>query len=74
MSDSSWYRRETWLVPTLGSFVPVSVGFATPDRFHVLLLGMSGVMLVVGLIMLLRHGVTRTDAEPARAARERQAA
>ena len=62
-STSNTNPRELWLVPTLGSFLPIAFGFLTPDRFHTLLLGLSGAMLLVGFLILLRHGITRVDAD-----------
>ena len=51
-----WYRREPWLSVVLAAFVPIAVGFATPQEFHALLLGLSGLLLVMSIAMLIRQG------------------
>ena len=51
-----WYRREPWLSVVLAAFVPIAVGFATPQEFHALLLGLSGLLLVLSIAMLIRQG------------------
>jgi hypothetical protein len=45
----------------LVALIPVLVGFATPQRFHLPLMVLSGALLLVSLGMLLRQGVFRAS-------------
>jgi hypothetical protein len=60
-----WYRREPWLAVALASFAPIGAGFALPQEFHYLLLGMSGVLVVLSIAMLFRQGPFREHPQPA---------
>jgi hypothetical protein len=68
-----WYRREPWLPVAMAAFVPIAVGFETPQEYHALRLGVSGVSVVLSIAMLLRQGPFRERPRPA-AALDRTAA
>jgi hypothetical protein len=56
----AWYRREPWLAVSLLGFVPIGVGFFTPQSVHVPLLAMAGLLVLVGIGLLVRQGPTRS--------------
>jgi hypothetical protein len=57
--EGPWYRREAWLAVSLAAFVPIFVGFFTPQSMHVPLLALAALLVIVGLGLLVRRGVTR---------------
>jgi hypothetical protein len=59
-----WYRREPWLAVVLAAFVPIAVGFATPQEFHVLLISVSALLVIVSTAMLIRQGPFRAHPRP----------
>ena len=63
-----WYRTESWLAVMLAGFVPLLAAVIAPQTAHYPLIGWSGVLLVIGGVMLIRQGVFRppTGAEPHR--------
>jgi hypothetical protein len=64
-----WYRREPWLSVAMAAFVPIGVGFALPEELHVLLLGMSALLVLLGVAMLIRQGPFREHPRPEAASR-----
>jgi 4-amino-4-deoxy-L-arabinose transferase-like glycosyltransferase len=54
-----WYRREPWLAVILVAFVPVLVGFATPQHFHMPLMALSALLTLTALALLIRQGPFR---------------
>jgi hypothetical protein len=69
-----WYRREPWLGVTLASFAPIGAGFATPQQYHHLLLGLSGVLVILSTALLIRQGPFREQEPPVRAPRRERGA
>ena len=61
-----WYRSESWLAVMLAGFVPLVVAVVGPDAAQYPLIGLSGFLIVIGAVMLIRQGVFRppTGAEP----------
>jgi len=68
MKSLPWYRSEPWLGVMLAGFVPLLVAVIAPQTAHYPLIGVSGVLLVIGGVMLIRQGVFRppTESEPHR--------
>jgi VIT1/CCC1 family predicted Fe2+/Mn2+ transporter len=68
VKSQPWYRSESWLAVMLGGFVPIFVAVIAPEAAQYPLIGLSGVLLVIGGVMLIRQGVFRppTGSEPHR--------
>ena len=64
VSDISrpWYRSEPWMAVALVAFAPLVAAVIAPDTAQYYLIGLSGVLLVVSIVMLLRQGVFRPHA------------
>jgi hypothetical protein len=54
-----WYRSEPWLAVMLAAFVPLVAAVVAPDAAQYPLIGLSVLALIVGAVMLIRHGVFR---------------
>jgi hypothetical protein len=63
-----WYRSESWLAVMLAGFVPLLFAAIAPEAAQYPLIGVSGVLLAIGGVMLIRQGVFRppTGSEPHR--------
>jgi hypothetical protein len=59
-----WYRREPWLPVMLAAFVPIGAGFVLPHAFHLLLIGMSALLVILSTAMLIRQGLFRAQLPP----------
>jgi hypothetical protein len=59
-----WYRREPWLPVMLAAFVPIGVGFMLPQAFHLLLIGVSALLVLLSTAMLIRQGPFREHPRP----------
>ena len=64
VSDTSrpWYRSEPWMAVALAAFAPLVAAVIAPDTAQYYLIGLSGVLLAVSIVMLLRQGVFRPHA------------
>jgi len=60
-----WYRREPWVPVILAAFVPLGVGFVLPHAFHLLLIGVSALLVVLSTAMLIRQGPFTEHPRPA---------
>jgi len=62
-TSQPWYRSEPWLAVMLAGFVPLLATLVAPDAAKYPLIGLSMLALVVGGVMLIRHGVFRPNPE-----------
>jgi hypothetical protein len=56
---TAWYRREPWLATVAASFVPLTAAAVLPDPLTYPLVGVSGLLIVVALVLLVRQGIFR---------------
>lgn len=63
-----WYRSESWLAVMLAGFVPLLAAVIAPDAAQYPLIGLSGLLIVIGAVLMIRQGVFRppTGSEPHR--------
>ena len=62
-TSQPWYRSEPWLAVMLAGFVPLLATLVAPEAAQYPLIGLTGLALVVGAVMLVRHGVFRSNPE-----------
>jgi len=63
-----WYRREPWLAVMITAFAPLAAAIFAPDPARYVLIGLTGLALIVGAVMLIRQGVfhPHPDSGPSR--------
>jgi len=61
-TSQPWYRSEPWIAVALAAFAPLGAAVIAPDAAQYPLIGLSGLLLVLSIVMLLRQGVFRPHA------------
>lgn len=54
-ADAPWYRRESWLVVFLVACIPLALTIAGPQALKIPCAAITGVITVVGFVMMLRR-------------------
>ena len=62
MSETPWYRRESWLVVSALALIAMFAAIFVPDALRMIFAGLAGILMVVAVWMLVRHERTIREA------------
>ncbi len=54
-ADAPWYLRESWLVVFLLACIPLALTIAGPQSLKIPCAAITGVITVIGFVMMLRR-------------------